>query len=226
VGVFCVLTSSVSAALIIDNFTGAMQTSIGPGASPGATSNFTAPAAGAIGGFRQIGVELVAGPSIASVTVDEVGTGLLAFSSNAGTTANASVLWDGGSSSGLGGIDLTEGGANLGVVFTYRADGRANITFDIFSGAGNSSSRTLQTLDTGFGVPFLFAVLPLSSFTTSSGSGAVMTNVTAIRVSVQGIGGYDLQLDDIVMSPIPEPAAAGLVLAMAVAFPLRRRRRA
>jgi MYXO-CTERM domain-containing protein len=53
-----------------------------------------------------------------------------------------------------------------------------------------------------------------------------MTNVTAIRVSVQGIGGYDLQLDDIVMSPIPEPAAAGLVLAMAVAFPLRRRRRA
>lgn len=88
---------------------------------------------------------------------------------------------------GLGGVNVqTNGSAFLLDVMSN--DQNANIMITLFSGAGNSSSLSIN-------VPAntspLIATFPFNGFTTASGAGANLTNVTAIVLELTG----DVSLD-------------------------------
>ena len=165
-------------------------------------SDFAVTAGGeALGGERDILVTHTAGANNVDVTVNSGGAGLLSISTGAGTTGNAVITYDGVDSDAttinhgtLGGLDLTTGSASA---FRFLAGSEAGntMTVDVFSGAGNFSSATVNVPVTVGAVATEDVIIRFTDLVVGGGTGADFTNVTAIRMQVNMAAATDAQFD-------------------------------
>jgi uncharacterized repeat protein (TIGR01451 family) len=157
--------------------------------------------AGILGGERDMEIDLTGGVIAGNTVSGTVSSGFFSYSQDATITGLGKLQWDGtdGSPSlnptGLGGVDLTVGGSQNALVFSlFFDDLPVNMTFEVFTDAGNASSLTLTTPGLLFSSTSF--VLPYSAFTTTLGSGADFTNVGAITLVVgSGVSAPDLVID-------------------------------
>jgi len=184
---------------MIDSFDSSAQsvtaTSMGPRTD---ASSINAPEA--IGGERDLFVNLQSAAGAISLQSNAFNQRTLEFTSTATGMGTRSVVWDGvdGSSNlnatGLGGVDITNAGANIGLRLSIGADlagGKA--TFRVYSSAGNWSSATVDIPATG-GAGTTEVIIPFTAFTTGAGAGANLQSVGAIQLDIEGNAAVDGQI--------------------------------
>jgi hypothetical protein len=221
-------TASARAALIIDPFTTA-QTVFAGGVNPTTVSQGIA-APGALGGNRLLTVQRTTGTGIVYA---DVSGGLMSHGNGPANAGIVSAAYDGNAdttfdpSTGLGGIDLTQGGTNNGLVFNYHADlAGAVIIARIYSSATDFSVGSINTLSTGgFVGPGITDGILFSSMSIGGGAGANFSSVRGVVLSIDGsnVPALDLQISSVLSDIVPEPASLSL-LAIGSLFTLRRRR--
>ena len=185
--------------------------------------------AGILGTEQDMAIEVNSGTGWLTLAADEFDVfgedlDLLSHSHDASITGQSWITWDGvaDTPTGLGGVDLTEGG--LSSVFEFDVimdDFAVDLTFTVWTDAANWSVGTIALPG---GIPFnpgQTFVLPYADFTVGGGTGADFENVGAIELLIDGqIPGTDLLLGII---QTPEPGTASLIMLGALAL-LRRRR--
>ncbi len=159
----------------------------------------------AIGGERDILVELIAGPGDVVMRILHLDRPLLSFSGDSGAVGRGVVSWDGIDSDGdqlnpigLGGFDLTEGGANLGIEFLQGADLPGGVlTLTVYTDADNFSFLSQPIPQTPLGTADVVTVFWFDDFTIAAGFGADFANVGAIELEILGVPAMDAQVDEI-----------------------------
>lgn len=178
---------------LIDSFDTTQQVARATGGTPNAAS--VAVATEAIGGFRKLVATLDQPFGTVAMAANDPGSGLarLDFSATATATGSRLVTWDGSGTSpgsthftGLGGIDLTEGGLNTGISIVVNADKAGVITTRLYTSASNYSTAAIAFPATGSGVSTIF--MPFSSFTATAGAGVTLTNLGAIQIDIDASG--------------------------------------
>ncbi|MGL4648660.1 MAG: hypothetical protein ACRC1H_04575, partial [Caldilineaceae bacterium] len=178
---------------LIDSFDVTPQVARASSGTPYAAS--VAAATEAIGGFRKLVATLDQSFGTVAMAANDPASGVarLDFSATATATGTRSVTWDGTGTSagvtnytGLGGLDLTEGGMNSGLSILVNADRPGVITTRIYTDASNFSTATIPFGDTGSGVQQIF--LPFGSFTTTAGAGVTLTDIGAIQIDIAANG--------------------------------------
>jgi len=202
-----------ASALVIDDFTTPLTTNaeIGLGGLPNpvdATGGGVA--AGAIGGARGVALERTVGGGTASVDVGLSATNALSVSTGAGVAANATVIYDGDTNgtpntTGLGGIDVTEGGANSILRLLVESD-QAGVVFRItfHNGASNAFLDLVTTGGNTFGAPQLLT----GNLATLDQD--ILENVGAITVDVFGPTSFDVSVTQFEVA-VPEPGSLALM---------------
>jgi hypothetical protein len=198
----------------------------------GTTSDTTA-AAGALGGYRTLSLNVANSGAPAGSTFYVFG-GTLGLSTPPAATANYSVKWGGlGGTNGLGGIDLIAGNATpdqSNLKFNLKeADFSSSFTWAFTDTLSQTASYTGTFPVEAAGAPDLAFSIALSSFT-----GAINWNsINFITLSGGGVANLDLVLsapitmETTMMAPVPEPgtwAAAALLAGLAGFIHWRRRR--
>ncbi|HNT75904.1 MAG TPA: Ig-like domain-containing protein [Anaerolineae bacterium] len=184
---------------------------------PGVVSS-TVDGAVILGGERDLRVELIAG---SAVTVETAG-GDLHYTADTGAWASALVVWDGDDDdpaafdpTGLGGVDLTGGGALNAFRLPLTLDESAQITLTVYSGATEVS---VYAVNFNFGA-LLLTVDHHVPFADFDGT-ADFTNVGALVLEIVKPNGGTLVLGDFQALPpttdllitkevYPDPAIAG-----------------
>ena len=152
-------------AVTIDTFDEAVQNLSVSSAGSTTDSDVANPANEALGGERDILLELDSATGDANVDVDQADSNRLDFSGNIDALYTFTVAWDGADGdattldeTGLqdvngDGVDLTNGGAATGLNVSLGAD-QANgaVTIEVYTDANNGSSITVPLPDTGTGV--------------------------------------------------------------------------
>jgi hypothetical protein len=188
-----------------------------------------------LGGNRDMYVSMLTdgGNVFASAKIG-VGGGILNFSNDAGATGRGQIQWDGATNTdetidytGLGGLDLTEGGtlshfaldiifADLGFNFELTAfTDSTNWTRVSLVSPGHASPITTTIPFSAFTTPLLCGVpnpAPGVLLITCGGTGADLTDVGALVADIDRFGGtvsVDLRLD--AARTVPEPATLGLL---------------
>jgi len=148
------------------------------------------------GGERDLLVGYTAGPNDVTVSVN---AGALSHSQESLTTGYSVVTWDGPDNdsgnldpTGLGGVDLTNGGLNDRFwIYVVSCDWGSTLTLDVYTDGGNWSRGSVAippfTLNTALAVPF-------ATFTAQDGTGADFTKVGAIVLDIDGRTTADLDL--------------------------------
>jgi hypothetical protein len=221
---------SGASALDIDTFD-TSQTVLIPAGPPTPQTDSSATAAPeAIGGSREIILERTGGFGIAMADVDVSTDGVFSLSTGAAVSAVSTIAWDGGADDsidygGLGGIDVTEGGANDTLQVVVRSDLDATITIQFHTDNANDFlSAQIDVTGAGQGDgPFQTIEIPLASLV-SNGAGADLTSIGAILAEATGPASVDLQIDRI--SLIPEPGTLVLMGLGVSGLTLLGRRRA
>ncbi|MCL4206106.1 MAG: DUF11 domain-containing protein [Pirellulaceae bacterium] len=172
------------------------------------TSNSDSVAASeAIGGERDIFVELTAGAGDIEMKVRHLNRPILSFSADSGAVGRGIVTWDGPDNDadqldadGLGGYDLTENGANLGIRLLQGADLPGGlVTVRVYTDAGNFSTFSQSIPQTPLGTADVETIFWFAGFTVAAGSGADFTDVGAIELEIQGVPSMDAQIDELGM---------------------------
>ena len=190
----------------IDSFNSTDQAAIASGSS-GTVATSTIAAPEAIGGERDLFVQLTSTATAISIDVAAATQQLLEFSASATATGRRVVTWDGPDSdpltldpTGLGAVDLTQVGVNTGFLLQVGADqSDAQLRVTIHTDGSNSSSSMVTIPNTsGPANQLLFA--PLSGFSIASGTGANFGSVGAIEIEIlQGSTAVDGQIDFVSM---------------------------
>jgi uncharacterized repeat protein (TIGR01451 family) len=188
---------------VIDGFGTTEQIAKATSSSPYAMS--TAAASEAIGGFRKLVATLDQPFGTVALAANDPDSGLsrLDFSATATATGSRRVTWDGSGGAadttnftGLGGIDLTDGGRNTGIAVHINADKAGSLTMRLSTDAGNISTASVPFPNT-FGT-LIQVILPFSSLIATAGTGAALTTIGAIQMDVDtasaAIDGY---IDDL-----------------------------
>lgn len=220
-GLGLMTASAAAAPITIDTFDGDAWVADAPFFIIGSEAEVAA--GSAIGGWR----DLLAESDSTDPLATEVRTsgGSLAYSNTAGSSGTGTVTWDGNDgdastvdTSGLGGIDLTDGGTNDGfLIKLLSADANLSITLNVWDMAGNLSS-----LD----VLFTTSLVEYSAFLYLDGfvGGADLTNVGAIQLVLDGPENIDAVIDFIAVAPVPlGPAMPPLLGALFMLGYLKRR---
>lgn len=246
-----VVSGANAAPVIIDDFTTGIFES-GTGLFLNGTGNVAGQQLGSmIGGERDVYLEVtseVAGNPDASAEVQS-GTGYFEYSNRIGAESNFLIQWDGSDAAsaggasmsnptgqlsfGLGGVDLTMGGAFDAFGNLFDLDGNTVVSFImLFTDAGNFSVHDFnkQGPETGFqhyakyensGAP--------DAFTIGAGTGADFANINAIVIggrAPSGSGtGLNLQMQFLNSISVPEPTTVALFGAGLVGMGAVRRRR-
>jgi uncharacterized repeat protein (TIGR01451 family) len=183
-------TPADAATVAIDDFSVAQGPySLSAPAQIGLTNGGVVSDAGILGSERDIQTTLLNG-AFNNIDVIAFG-GQLSHSQGATVTATTLVVWDGADGdqttidpTGLGGVDLTDGGTQDALrVRLASADLGSTLIIEIFTDGANSSTATLSlaggALNQDFDVPY-------SSFVVNLGTGADLTNVGAIALTIDG----------------------------------------
>ena len=154
----------------------------------------------ALGGQRDIQVNNTTAAGTETLEV-RVNTGLLSISAGPGVEGNVIVSYDGIDGSAdtldhttLGPVDLT---ANDGEAFQFLVGSEAGntITISVYSGGTNFSAVTVPLPTTVGGLATEFLTIPFADLVTTGGTGADLTQITAVRFQVDVVAGADAQVD-------------------------------
>ena len=176
--------------------------SLGP---TSASSSAAAPEA--LGGERDLFVELTGGTGRIELLANAFAPGMLIFAADPSAVGRRVVSWDGAdgngaslSPAGLGGIDVTEDGANIALRLIMGADHSEGVaTLYIYTDAANYSTASVSIPNTGTGAADVRVLVPFEEFVAAAGSGADFTNVGAIQLEIEGLAAVDGQIDDLGM---------------------------
>lgn len=186
--------SPVAAQQVVDDFSVAQGALVANGGTPTASSSVAA--AGVLGGTRDLAVEYLSGPG--SVTASVAGGGL-SLQSDAGTRGQLTVTWDGDldagvlDTTGLGGVDLTAGGASSFRISASTvapppplgpeaAPGVGELTVDVYDTAGNRSTAS-RLLPAGAAQDFF---LDFSELRPNGVTAADLADVGAVVLTLRG----------------------------------------
>jgi uncharacterized repeat protein (TIGR01451 family) len=166
----------------------------------GSTAGSSASGAGVLGGERDLLISLNAGVIAGNSLNANINSGSFSHSQDSTIAGSSLVQWDGadGSSTlnptGLGGLDLTVGGAQNALQLSVQFDDLPfDVVMTIYTDAGNASTATFSPAGQIF-APISF-VIPYSDFTSALGAGADFTNVGAITMSI----GSNITAPDVVI---------------------------
>ena len=158
-------------------------------------------AAEAIGGQREMFSNLTAGASIDLIS-NAATPGILEFNTSATGAGTRIITYDGTGEAdatavdgtGLGGIDLTNGGTNLAFRFIAGADQNGgNLIVRVYSTATDFSQLSVPIDNTG-GAATATLIARFANFVTAGGGGADFTDVNAIQIEFS-VAAADGQLD-------------------------------
>ena len=183
----------------IDTFDTTAQ--IVTGSTTGVPVSSALAASEAIGGERDLFVNLTSASGSIELNVDTSTANVLEFIASTTGTGARIITYDGAdgdattiAGTGLGGVDLTASGA-VGIRFRIGADQiNGDLTIRIYSGSGNFSTATVSIPNTG-GTASEEVVVRFSDFAVGGGTGATFTNVGAIQLEIAGAAAVDGQLD-------------------------------
>lgn len=190
----------------IDSYDVTTQSVQGSSLGPtSASSSVAAPES--LGGERDLFVELTGGTGRIELLANSFAPSVLTYASDPAAVGRRVVSWDGTdgdgaalAATGLGGLDLTEGGANVGMRLVMGADQDNGVaTLTVYTDAGNYSQATVPIPNTGTGVAGAPVIIRLQDFVTVAGSGADFTDVGAIQLEITGVAAVDGQIDDLGM---------------------------
>lgn len=190
--------------ILIDPFDTTTQRISVTSTVPASDSDYVA-AGEALGGQRDLFVELTSGTGSVELEVNLLDLDLLTFSNKLGAVGRGLVTWDGADDDadqldpvGLGGVDLTENGTNVGIWFRFGADLPGGVlTMHVYTDAGNHSALSQAIPQTPTGTAEVVALLRFSDFAVSAGSGVDFTNVGAIQLEIQGVPNLDAELKEL-----------------------------
>lgn len=214
------LASQSSAAVIIDGFTTyqAVTASGPPAGFKSANSSTLAPEA--IGGERDLYVERTSANSgTVAMEVASSGAGIASYSSGLRTSGNGLIVWDGVDGgpavvpTGLGGLDLTQGGLNTAFRLSRTSDLGGFIRINVYEDASHISEALISVpADPTF--TFLPVDVPFSSFAPiGSGGGANFANIGALSLFLNGgTAGTDMGVETFVAVPEASPILAATSL--------------
>ncbi|MCA9155043.1 MAG: DUF11 domain-containing protein, partial [Planctomycetales bacterium] len=157
----------------------------------------------AIGGERDLFVELTSATGSISIDVNGLIANMLDSQASSSAVGNRNVTWDGVdndatalNATGLGGVDLTSGGADQAFNLTVAANkvgGQVMLT--VYTDAANFSTFTFN-IDDIDGTANEVVAVKFTDFTTAGGTGANFSNVGAIEMDlISAVVGVDAQLD-------------------------------
>ena len=153
----------------------------------------------AIGGHRNLYVQLTTFGGGVSLGADSDWPGMLDFGANAASNGVFWVNWDGSNGNaavlnptGLGQIDLTSQGTATGITLAAGVDhDNGQLTLKVYSDAGDWSWATVSIPNTSDGSLGASTFVAFSSFNAGGGSGANFTKVGAIQLSISGLNAAD-----------------------------------
>ncbi len=189
--------------MVIDSFDSTTQSATVTSIVPTSDSDAT-PADESLGDERDLFVELLSGEGEVELEVNFLDKALLTFSNKLGAVGRGVVTWDGADNDadqldpvGLGGVDLTENGDNLGIRFLVGADLPGGVmTMHVYTDAGNYSSLSQAIPQTPTGEAEVVTILRFADFAQSGvsvGNGADFSNVGAIQLEIQGVSNLDAE---------------------------------
>jgi len=197
------LIAPISQAIIIDSFdTQQLPISLQSPADIGNTAGSSQAAAEAIGGIRNYNAELLGG-SFGNQIRAFVGGDLYNHVQDPSVTGRSQLIYDGSAdplnidATGLGGIDLTDGGTSNAIeVRVVFADQGGSIVLEVYTDANNRSTVTIPITVTATEEIF---IVPFTDFVTAAGASgpADFSNVGAVTLDVDGAttAALDVQLD-------------------------------
>lgn len=216
------VASPAGAVLVIDDFVTQQVLSLDVGGADSAASSVAATEA--IGGERDALLDRIQGDNPADLLVNGSGTDeLLSCSSSSNTISLWAIVWDGpdGASTldpdGLGGIDLTEGGANEGFRLGVLSDLPVTLTFEVTGSSGGEA--TAELVLPGGDTALTRRFLPFSAFDVP----ALLADAGSVSLAIEGGAGLDPQIDGIT---VPEPSGAAIAATCALLALATRRRSA
>lgn len=186
---FTTLTIGSAQALTIDDFSTTLLLS-DPGTTAGSA---TAAATSIIGTEREASISRLTGADPATLAFNSGGTGTLSIANGTGGTSSSVVVWDGVGASGLGGVDLTVGGAQDALDLRIIAnDFAAIVTITVIDTLAGGSSLSLASpggIPGPSSIPFLF------EYTNFIGT-ADFTSIDLIALTVDTpFNATDIELD-------------------------------
>jgi len=213
------------------------------------SSSVSGPISSILGGNRDLGVNLVTNPLSNSASIQVAG-GYMSYNVGSGATGQGIVQWDGNdgdgnlglNTTGLGGIDLTEGGTlNAFGIQTIFSDFNFLFTITAYDMLGNWTAVTLASSDVPLSLPD--GVLSLIGFDTFENCGPFpepgvvnvqcsatpvdLSNLGALQAVIDPTAGFlalDLTLNSI--KTVPEPSILGLLGIGLAGFGAASRRKA
>ncbi len=230
---FVMLVGATAHGQIVTNTIDAFTTPQGITLNSGSSSD-TISAAGALGGYRTISLNVTNSSQFAFAQFYVDGAGTLVLSTPPTASANFTVLWGGaGGTNGLGGIDLIAGNSTplqSSLKFALvQADFSSSFTWSFTDTLAQTATYTGTFPIESPSSPDLAYDIALSSFT-----GSINWNsINFISFAGGGVANLDLILtapitmETTVMAPVPEPgtwAAAALLAGVAGYIHWRRRR--
>lgn len=200
-----------SSATIIDSFSTSQALSL---STLGTVSSSVSSFGGDILGIeRDMTLQMFSGSGM-SVQANLGGFSILDQSQNSNTKGKTTITWDGVDGSpavnytGLGGLDLTEGGINNSITISVLFDDLpSELILSAYTDSGNWSKYTASLPGLIFSSPAI-VVMAFDDFVIQSGSGVDFTNIGAISLIVDGAlyGGTDMMLDNVETNTVPEPS--------------------
>lgn len=225
IGLTSGLTTAATSILTIDPFSGAEQ-ELDVSGSVGSLEETVSPG-NALGGERTLRFDVAENPTSGTATagVSAAAGGVLFFDLAAQVVASASLTYAGIGGGGLGGVDLTTGDGTAFVFGVLNLDGPTRFSVSVTDQGGNVSTGSLETSGGIFSATDL--VLPYADF--SNLAATDFTRADGIAFELEPLeSGTDVVLSHFATgepAPVPEPGAAGLLAATALAGALSRRRR-
>ncbi|MCX7097241.1 MAG: PEP-CTERM sorting domain-containing protein [Methylococcales bacterium] len=197
--------SNQAQAFNIDTFDNGEFTLNYPTFAIGATQNTTATSA--IGGNRTLALESKTGNQSIAISADAFDSNALSVANGPGVSSVTSVTWN-NNGAGLGGIDLTDGGASTALLLSILTidQGNLDLVFSVTDTSDNVATKALNGLDVG-----------LQSFNFNTFANYGNTNfslVKSIKLSILAGAASDLTLDLIETNKeitVPEPAGLALL---------------
>ncbi len=168
-----------------------------PGTPSTSTGGSSAP--DVIGTERDLVVTATTGTGAVTLEVDRSDNNRLIYESGSGTAGQRTLIYDGVDSdktninpTGLGSIDLTNGGAATGIRLNIGVDlANTNITIRVYGASGTSSSRTLVIPQINPGDPLQELLFPFAQFVAGGGGAVNFAAVGAIEVELDSTNSAD-----------------------------------